>query len=99
MGLACDYRYVKITAGNVHVSQHFPKITDLYVHVSQHLQESVIISYIYSDMLHKSSAGISEKLCEKELHFWTDKPIFATFFPVAKRVFFVYFAQDIRPAN
>ena len=50
-------------------------------------------------MLQKSSAGISEKLCEKELHFWADKPIFATFFPVAKRDFFVYFAQDIRPAN
>ena len=74
-------------------------LVDLYVHVSQHLQESVIISYIYADMLLKSSAGISEKLSEKELHFWADKRIFATFFPEVKRDFFVYFAQDIRPAN
>ena len=69
-----------------------PKLSlvDLYVHVSQHLQESVIISYIYAGMLLKSSAGISEKQCEKELHFWANKRIFATFFPKLKESFCLF---------
>ena len=66
-----------------------PKLSlvDLYVHVSEYFQGSVIISYIYAGMLLKSSTGISEKLCEKELHFWANKRIFCNIFSEVKRVF------------